>query len=112
MRMLIIVERIAWLMILLSQVADSKRKSSQDLEKYFAASTEDTAVLFQLEKELWEVIKRYNESSASTQDRERISRLLSDTVTRERREGGNIIMFRDKLISVRGYCWLEPGLGQ
>ena len=48
-------ERIAWLMILLSQVADSKRKSSQDLEKYFAASTEDTAVLFQLEKELWEV---------------------------------------------------------
>ena len=79
MRMLIIVERIAWLMILLSQVADSKRKSSQDLEKYFAASTEDTAVLFQLEKELWEVIKRYNESSASTQDRERISQFVTES---------------------------------
>ena len=69
----------AWLMVLLSPLTVSKRKSSQDLEKYFAASTEDTAVLFQLEKELWEVIKRYNESSATSRDRERISQFVTES---------------------------------
>ena len=69
--------RASLLLLLSSTLTVSRRKSSQDLEKYFAASTEDTAKLFQLEKDLWELVLTYNQSSASIADRERIRQFVS-----------------------------------
>ena len=71
--------RASLLLLLSSHLTVSRRKSSQDLEKYFAASTEDTAKLFQLEKDLWELVLRYNDSSASMADRERIRQFVSQS---------------------------------
>ena len=71
--------RVTVLALVLSPLGLAKKKPSQDLEKYFAGSTADTALLFQLEKDLWELVVRYNDSSATGRDRERISQFLSES---------------------------------
>ena len=72
--------RVTLLLILLSpRTCGARKRAGQDLEKYFAASTEDLAKLFQLEKELWELILTYNQSLATAEDRERISQFMRET---------------------------------
>ena len=44
---------LAVVLLVCVEINSSKRNLSQDLEKYVAASTEDLARLFQLEKEMW-----------------------------------------------------------
>ena len=67
------------LLLLSARTCGAKKRAGQDLEKYFAASTEDTATLFQLEKDLWELILSYNQSLATAEDRQRISKFLLET---------------------------------
>ena len=57
----------------------AKRNLSQDLEKYVAASTEDLARLFQLEKDMWLHLKAYKSKDASKGDSEVIEKFLMDT---------------------------------
>ena len=52
-------------------------KSSHELEKYAAASTEDLARLFQLEKELWGILKKNETQEGSKIDVAAIKTLLS-----------------------------------
>ena len=49
------------LALLLTGKGSCKRSAQQDLEKYVAASTEDIARVFQLEKDLWSHLKEYQE---------------------------------------------------
>ena len=70
------------LVVILSVCVDiklGKRNLSQDLEKYVAASTEDLARLFQLEKEIWQHLKAYQSRDASGDDREMINKFLIET---------------------------------
>ena len=67
------------LTLLTAQTCGAKKRAGQDLEKYLAASTQDTASLFQLEKDLWAMILAYNQSLATAQDRERISQFMLET---------------------------------
>ena len=57
----------------------SKRNLNQDLEKYVAASTEDLARLFQLEKDMWLHLKTYQSKEASESEKEVIDKFLTDT---------------------------------
>ena len=61
------------------EINSAKRNLNQDLEKYVAASTEDLARLFQLEKEMWLHLKSYQSKDASEGDSEVIKKFLSDT---------------------------------
>ena len=67
------------LLLISLQTCGGRKRAGQELEKYLAASTEDTATLFQLEKELWQMILSYNQSLATTEDRERISQLVAES---------------------------------
>ena len=71
--------RLTLLLLLTLRTCGTKKRAGQDLEKYFAASTEDTAKLFQLEKDLWGMILSYNQSLASAEDRQMISQFVSET---------------------------------
>ena len=72
--------RVAVLLVLLSPpTCGAKKRAGPELEKFVAASTQDTARLFLLERELWELILSYNQSLASPQDRERISQFMLET---------------------------------
>ena len=67
------------LALLLTGQGSCKRSTQQDLEKYVAASTEDIARVFQLEKDLWSHLKEYQEGSASNKDVDVINKFLTDT---------------------------------
>ena len=67
------------LALLLTRQGSCKRSAQQDLEKYVAASTEDIARVFQLEKDLWSHLKEYQEGSASNKDVDVINKFLTDT---------------------------------
>lgn len=73
---------LALLLTLLSIVVrrtDCRKKSSHELEKYVAASTEDLARLFHLEKELWDILKKYQTQEGSKKDAAAIQTFLSQT---------------------------------
>ena len=78
-RTLTLLEVTVILLLSSPQTCRAKKRAGQDLEKYFAASTEDTAKLFQLEKDLWGLILSYNQSLASAEDRQMISQFVSET---------------------------------
>ena len=61
------------------KITSHKRNLNQDLEKYVAASTEDIARLFQLEKEMWSHLRAYQSKDASDDDSEVIDQFLTDT---------------------------------
>ena len=67
------------LALLLTGQGSCKRSAQQDLEKYVAASTEDIARVFQLEKDLWSHLQEYQERSASNKDADVINKFLTDT---------------------------------
>ena len=64
---------------LLVKKIDSKKRSSQELEKYVAASVEDLSRLFDLEKELWTIVKNYQKKDSSMKDNEYIEKFFSQT---------------------------------
>ena len=68
-RTLTLLEVTVILLLSSPQTCRAKKRAGQDLEKYFAASTEDTAKLFQLEKDLWELVLTYNQSFATAEVR-------------------------------------------
>ena len=56
-----------------------RKQGNQDLEKYVSASTEDVSKLFQLEKDLWNHLKVYQEHYASAKDKNVIDEFLEKT---------------------------------
>lgn len=66
-------------LLLSVEIISSKKNLSQDLEKYVAASTEDLARLFQLEKDMWLHLKAYQSKDATVGDTEVINKFLTDT---------------------------------
>ena len=78
------------LALLLTGKGSCKRSAQQDLEKYVAASTEDIARVFQLEKDLWSHLKEYQEGSASNKDVDVINKFLTDTKFTDIVEDGSL----------------------
>jgi len=67
------------LLILAVRQSLCARKAGQDLEKYVAASTEDLARLFQLEKDFWTILQKYRDNDATKKDEASLELFLART---------------------------------
>ena len=87
------------------KITSHKRNLNQDLEKYVAASTEDIARLFQLEKEMWSHLRSYQSKDASDDDCEVIDQFLADTKFSDIVEDDNLDHVSDPFQAY--HCTLE-----
>ena len=65
--------------LVLLTITYGKKKANQDLEKFVAASTEDLARVFEMEKELWKIVKEYQKKDATKNDELIIKTFVNET---------------------------------
>ena len=65
--------------LVLLTITYGKKKANQDLEKYVAASTEDLARVFEMEKEMWKIVKEYQKKDATKKDELIIQNFINET---------------------------------
>ena len=68
-----------FLLVFLITICQGRKQSNNDLEKYVAASTEDISRVFDLEKELFKLVKQYEVREASDEDITIIETFLDNT---------------------------------